>query len=94
MEVTTPEGLLLALISQYAGAARPAVVLMMLEAQAANAKVSTWILGSLFQMCNILVAGLEMRYCLSPLLYSGFQSSWPLSTYETLNTTRVGPHQS
>lgn len=39
MDVTTPEGLLLTLISQYAGAARPAVVLMMLEAQAANSKV-------------------------------------------------------
>ena len=39
MDVTTPEGLLLTLISQYAGAARPAVVLMMLEAQAANNKV-------------------------------------------------------
>ena len=34
-----PEGLLLTLISQYNGAARPAVVLMMLEAQAANSKV-------------------------------------------------------
>lgn len=39
MDVTTPEGLLLTLISQYNGAARPAVVLMMLEAQAANSKV-------------------------------------------------------
>ena len=39
MDVTTPEGLLLTLISQYGGAARPAVILMMLEAQAANQKV-------------------------------------------------------
>lgn len=40
LDVTTPEGLLLSLISQQAGAARPAVLLMMLEAQASSAKVS------------------------------------------------------
>ena len=39
VDVTTPEGLLLTLISQYPGAAKPAVILMMLEAQAANVKV-------------------------------------------------------
>ena len=43
VDVTTPEGLLLTLISQYPGAAKPAVILMMLEAQAASAKVSACI---------------------------------------------------
>ena len=42
VDVTTPEGLLLTLVSQYPGAAKPAVILMMLEAQAANVKVHSF----------------------------------------------------
>lgn len=46
MDVTTPEGLLLALVSQYPGAAKPALIIMMLEAQTANAKVPPCLLSS------------------------------------------------